>query len=243
MIEGDGKAILYTGDIRSEPWFVNNLTRNPFLIEYTCGLKKLDCLYLDTSNTNPISFPAKADGLQELLQKVSKYPVDTVFHFEAWTFGYEEVWIAMSRALKSQVSPSIPVFHGLFEIDKIKIHVDEYKMHLYKSLRGSQDSSHDTYLSGPFLAHEGPALTGYKCGNTPQVGCLTDDKNARIHSCEKGMHCEPLKKNTVWIRPIIARTKHGEIAEVGVGGGGGDLTRRPELEVESEHMINEFLGL
>ena len=105
VIEGDGRAILYTGDIRSEPWFVNSLTRNPFLIEYTCGLKKLDCLYLDTSNTNPIPFPTKADGVQELLQKVSKYPADAVFHFEAWTFGYEEIWMALSRALKSQVSP------------------------------------------------------------------------------------------------------------------------------------------
>jgi len=105
VIEGDSKAILYTGDIRSEPWFINNLTRNPFLLEYTSGLKKLDCVYLDTSNTQPIPFPSKADGLKELLQKIAKYPADTVFHFEAWTFGYEEVWMALSRALKS------PVYH------------------------------------------------------------------------------------------------------------------------------------
>lgn len=104
MIEGDGKAILYTGDIRSEPWFVNNLTRNPFLIQYTCGLKTLDCIYLDTSNTVNIRFPTKSDGLKELLQKVSRYPTDTVFHFNAWTFGYEEVWMALSQVLKSQVS-------------------------------------------------------------------------------------------------------------------------------------------
>ena len=103
MFEGDGKAVLYTGDIRSEPWFVNSLTRNPFLIEYTSGLKTLDCIYLDTSNTSPIEFPTKADGIKELLKKVSKYPPDTVFHFTAWTFGYEEVWMALSRALKSPV--------------------------------------------------------------------------------------------------------------------------------------------
>jgi hypothetical protein len=105
VIEGDNKAILYTGDIRSEPWFVNSLTRNPFLIEYTSGLKSLDCIYLDTSNTRDIPFPTKADGLTELLRKVLRYPADTVFHFTAWTFGYEEVWMALSRALKSQVSP------------------------------------------------------------------------------------------------------------------------------------------
>ena len=104
MIEGIGRAILYTGDIRSEPWFVNSLSRNPFLIEYVSGLKTLDCIYLDTSNVDPIDFPAKADGLKELLQKVSQYPPDTFFHFSAWTFGYEEVWMALSRVLNSPVS-------------------------------------------------------------------------------------------------------------------------------------------
>lgn len=104
VFESEGKAVLYTGDIRSELWFVNNLRRNPFLIEYTSGLKTLDCIYLDTSNLDPMTFPPKADGLKELLQKVVQYPDDTVFHFSAWTFGYEEVWMALSRALKSPVS-------------------------------------------------------------------------------------------------------------------------------------------
>ncbi|KAF4632007.1 hypothetical protein G7Y89_g6124 [Cudoniella acicularis] len=207
LFESDDKAVLYTGDIRSEPWFVNNLTRNPFLIEYTTGLKNLDCIYLDTSNLEPITFPPKADGLKELLQKVSKYPDDTVFHFSAWTFGYEEVWMTLSRALKSP------------------IHVDEYKIRLYQSLRGDANSN----PSGPFLAHEGPVLTGYQCGNTPQVGCLTTNENARIHSCEKGMNCPAINENIVWIKPIITRTKNGgEIAEAGVGGGLWDLAQEPE---------------
>jgi hypothetical protein len=77
------------------------------LIEYTSGLKKLDCIYLDTSNTEPRIFPPKADGLKELLGKVSKYPPDTVFHFTSWTYGYEEVWMALSKALKSQVHPKM----------------------------------------------------------------------------------------------------------------------------------------
>jgi len=84
-------------------WFVDSLTRNPFLIQYTSGLKIIDCIYLDTSNTEPITFPTKVEGLKELLQKVSKYPPDTTFHFDAWTFGYEEVWMALSRALQSPV--------------------------------------------------------------------------------------------------------------------------------------------
>ena len=78
VIENDSKAILYTGDIRSEPWFVNSLVRNPFLIEYASGLKSLDCIYLDTSNIGPTKFPTKADGLKELLQKVAKYPPNSI---------------------------------------------------------------------------------------------------------------------------------------------------------------------
>lgn len=104
VIEGDGKAILYTGDIRSEPWFVNSLARSPSLVEYTCGIKALDKIYLDTSFTRDIPFQTKAEGIAELLRKVAKYPKDTVFHIQAWTYGYEDVWVALSKALKSPVS-------------------------------------------------------------------------------------------------------------------------------------------
>lgn len=77
------------------------------MIEYAKGgLKTLDCMYLDTSNTSKMEFPTKAEGLQELLQKVSKYPKDTVFHFATWTFGYEEVWMALSKSLNTPASCS-----------------------------------------------------------------------------------------------------------------------------------------
>lgn len=104
MIEGNGKAILYTGDIRSEPWFVSSITRNPSIVEFATGIRTLDKIYLDTSFTDDIEFQTKADGIRELLCKVAKYPADTVFHFQAWTYGFEHVWIALAKALKSRVS-------------------------------------------------------------------------------------------------------------------------------------------
>ncbi|KAE8448491.1 hypothetical protein EG329_009372 [Mollisiaceae sp. DMI_Dod_QoI] len=214
LFEGNGKAVLYTGDIRSEPWWISNLTRNPFMIEYSTGLKSLDCIYLDTSNTEKIGFPSKAEGLKELLQKVLKYPKDTIFHFSAWTFGYEE------------------------------IHVDLYKLRLYKALRGeAADPNKDSVAA---LAHEGPVLTGYTCGNTPIPGCLTEDHTVRLHSCEKGM-CriiDPKNDNIVWIRPIVTRTRdRAEMAEIGVGGGGEDLTRRPELEFDDDVHVQQLLNI
>jgi DNA cross-link repair 1C protein len=87
LFERPGAAVLYTGDIRSEPWFVNSLVRNPALIEYTQGLRTLDKIYLDTSFVDEVDFQTKAEGLQELLRKVARYPEDTVFYIQAWTYG------------------------------------------------------------------------------------------------------------------------------------------------------------
>lgn len=103
VIEQNDTAILYTGDLRSEPWFVNYIARHPLLIEYTSGIKRLDKIYLDTSFTDDVHFQTKSEGIAELLRKVAKYPEDTVFYFQTWTYGYEEVWLALSKALKSKV--------------------------------------------------------------------------------------------------------------------------------------------
>ncbi len=105
VIERNGTAVLYTGDIRSEPWFVNSIARHPALIEYTSGIRRLHKIYLDTSFTEDVPFQTKREGIAELLQKVALYPPDTVFYFQTWTYGYEEVWLALSKALKSQVGP------------------------------------------------------------------------------------------------------------------------------------------
>lgn len=95
------------------------------------------------------------------------------------------------------------------------------------------------------LAPEGPALAGFKVGNHIQEGILTLDQDVRIHSCEKGTRCKcnAPNNNTVWIRPIITRLNGEEISEMGVGGGGGDLTGRPELELDSDVVIQQLMTL
>ena len=173
-IEGDGKAILYTGDIRSELWWVNNLVREPVMLAYSlqsggkASLKQLDCIYLDTtfaSKDNPYKdFPSKAEGTQELLGKISKYPKDTIFYFDTWTFGYEDVWMTLSGFLDCQV------------------HVDDYRYKLYRALAAGEG----------IKAEEAARLFGYKCGNHTQEGCLTE-RQSRLHSCEQGTGCEVFK--------------------------------------------------
>ena len=86
---------------------VNSLVRNPVIIPYTQALKRIDTVYLDTTFASRDrvhrEFPSKAAGIGELLEAISKYPQNTVFHFNAWTLGYEDVWVALSAALGTQV--------------------------------------------------------------------------------------------------------------------------------------------
>ena len=223
LVEDSTKAILYTGDVRSEPWWVNALIRNPVVIPYAHGHRKLDKLYLDTTFATKDdfhrSFPTKADGLKELLDKVIKYPKETVFHFHAWTPGYEEVWIALASALKSQ------------------IHVDRYKLELYKSLAPTSTSA--------AIMSEGNVLCGFKYGNREQTGCLTDDHTVRLHSCERGTGCPTLEvADVVWITPIISRSTDGVVMpELGAGGGEGDLTQAHELELSDPTAALELMKL
>ncbi len=162
---------------------------------------------------------------------------------------YEDVWMALSKALKSPVSnddqtPIAQTFDlkDLIWDNYFQIHVDSYKMRLYQALRG--DAIGTKEHPGPFISHEGPTLSGYTCANSAQSGCLTLDQNVRLHSCEKGMSCQGVDGKTVWIRPIITRTSSGtEIGEIGVGGGAGDLRQCPELELGTYNDVKQLMEM
>lgn len=123
VIEGDGKAVLYTGDVRAEPWWVNSLVRHPALVEYTtAGLRMLDRLYLDTSNVADVPLATKAEGLGELLRRVAACPSDVVFYLHAWTYGYEDVWMALAKMLQSRVSSRASLFSLSLSIYSFRRH-------------------------------------------------------------------------------------------------------------------------
>ncbi len=224
LIQGtDGTAIIYTGDIRAEPWWVNAIAQNPVLIPYTFGPRRLEKIYLDTTfatKSNPYrEFSSKADGINELLTKMANYPADTVFHFQAWTFGYENVWVAMSAALQTP------------------IHLDPYRWRLYRSIAPK---------AGTAGSHEAPPLCGFVFGNSFQEGCLTSDHTVRLHSCEKGNTCPIFdkKSNAVQIIPIVNRLRNGlEIPELGAGGGKGDLDQIHELELDDKGVLSQLMAL
>lgn len=222
LIEGQGKAILYTGDVRSEPWWVDNLIRHPMMLPYAAGAKRLDNIYLDTTfatKEDPhMYFPPKADGLVEMLQKVSRYPDGTVFYFNAWTFGYEECWVALSHYLKSRV------------------HLDDYRYGIYSHIGDTLDCNR----------LETAPLVGFRFGNTDHQGCLVNESGAdvRIHSCERGTKCEVHdRQDVIEIRPIITRHRGIEYGELGAGGGHGDLDQVHELELDDVDTLYKLFDL
>ncbi|EFR04431.1 hypothetical protein MGYG_07438 [Nannizzia gypsea CBS 118893] len=223
LIEGGDKAIFYTGDIRAEAWWVQSLVRNPVLIPYTMGDCRLDTIYLDTTFATKSDihqvFPSKAEGIQELLGKVKGYPKDTIFYLRSWTFGYEDVWLALSAALNT------------------KIHVDRYQYGLYNSL--SSRPGNDFGLDDSLY------LCGFRLGNSSVPGCLTNDPSVRVHSCEPGVMCSQISSGkSVYITPIVTRTKDGyEIPEIGAGGGKGDLEQSHELELPDDTTFQRLLDL
>ena len=211
LIEGDGKAILYTGDIRAESWWVNSIVRNPAVVPFTFGLKKLTTMYLDTTfaahDDVYRTFPSKAEGLVELLRKINDCPKDTIFYFRAWTLGYEDVWIALAAALNTTV------------------HVDAYQTSLLRSTSQATPNA---------MNSETASLSGYFAGNTWIKGCLSTDPGTKLHSCEPGLECHSRiskQDNVVWIAPIISRLGDGtEVLELGAGGGWRDFHQTLELE-------------
>ncbi|KAF1954490.1 hypothetical protein CC80DRAFT_566996 [Byssothecium circinans] len=244
LIEGDGKAILYTGDIRAETWWVNSLVQNPVLLPYTLGSRRLDCMYLDTTFATKSkvyqNFPSKAEGIRELLEQVEAYPEDTIFYFHSWTFGYENVWIALSNFLQS------------------RIHLDDYRARIYgslstldkKSLRqnGLEVPSSNKFLQESGLkVSEAPALCGFKNGNRIHPGCLTSHTDVRIHSCERAMGCPVMDQDAearvVHLIPIVNRVDNTEILEVGAGGGKGDLDQKEELEICDPAAVGKLMDL
>ncbi|KAK0189903.1 beta-lactamase-like protein [Armillaria mellea] len=125
LIEGKNGAVLHTGDLRAEPWFLESLKRNPFLQPYlsTSGsqrsnvIKPLEAIYLDTACVmNVEEVPTKEDAVNGLIALMQLLPESTHFFINSWTWGYEDALKAIARAFDS------------------RIHMDRYKHDIYSHL-------------------------------------------------------------------------------------------------------------
>ncbi|KAJ7708238.1 hypothetical protein B0H17DRAFT_453111 [Mycena rosella] len=129
LIEGAQGAILHTGDFRAEPWFLDSITRNPFLQPYLASLdphnsgssdplsKTLEAIYLDTASVmSSAVVPTKLDATSGLIELMKLFPPTAYFFINSWTWGYEDVLKAVARAFRSP------------------IHLDRYKHGIYSNI-------------------------------------------------------------------------------------------------------------
>lgn len=125
LVQGKGKSVLYTGDIRAEKWWLGGLAKHPLLVPYVSGgIKKLDCLYLDTTfgyRGEPyICLLDNHDGLRQLMSTLKMYPGGTAtctatpftsssapssikYFLPRFTSGFEDIWQYLAAAYEWKV--------------------------------------------------------------------------------------------------------------------------------------------
>ncbi|CAO1622073.1 unnamed protein product [Jaminaea pallidilutea] len=91
---------------------------------------RLRNIYLDDEHITSADWPmTKKDGAIELIRLMERYPPDTTFFIDMWTWGYEEIYVAIGKSFQRRGRGP-------------KIHVDRYKRQMY-------DAADDAAL--PFL--------------------------------------------------------------------------------------------
>ncbi|KAJ3217926.1 Protein artemis [Clydaea vesicula] len=110
FVEGYAGKILYTGDCRAEPNFIQNFDNDIF--------KNLKNLYIDTSfcHKSYKNFPLKSESVEHLINFVEKKPKTSRFLLHMINLGYEELII------------------GLFEEFKEKVFVSKERYALYRQI-------------------------------------------------------------------------------------------------------------
>ncbi|KAH8984460.1 beta-lactamase-like protein [Lactarius akahatsu] len=179
LVEGSQGAVLHTGDFRAEPWFLDDIRRNPFLQSYlappeTPGsaelgqrgsnyqgdplFKTLDAIYLDTACLlSTTDVPTKSDATLGLVSLMALFPPETSFFINSWTWGYEDILRAIAHHFQS------------------RIHVDRYKHSVY------------SHLADPFL----------------RSLVTLDASRTRFHACERFNRCPHASADdVVYINPV-----------------------------------------
>ncbi|KAJ3175041.1 hypothetical protein HK101_010764, partial [Irineochytrium annulatum] len=118
--EGNATRVLYTGDLRAEPRWREELRECPVMRTSTGKPKFLNRLYLDTTaiNSRPDSppSPSKSTCIAEIIKLVARYiptpgkPQTShtaapryLIHLQSRCLGYEEIWFAVARHFRQKI--------------------------------------------------------------------------------------------------------------------------------------------
>ncbi|KAF9964019.1 hypothetical protein BGZ70_007025 [Mortierella alpina] len=139
LLQDDRSCVLYTGDARNEAVDLQGLRAMPI---FTSATQRIDRLYLDTTCCHPAfkNFPSRDLAISDLITFINRRPRMAHYYIDAWTFGYEDIWIALSRA-----------FHT-------KIHVASYLYELYEAI---DEFIHPRIL--PHLTLDGTTARFHSC--------------------------------------------------------------------------------
>lgn len=99
------RSILYTGDIRLEPFVIEGLKQDIHLSPYVINCKNiLNCIYLDTTfayRDYNIDIPPNSQSIQYLINLIELYPERTKFYLSETITGFEEIWLALQEKFGS----------------------------------------------------------------------------------------------------------------------------------------------
>ncbi|KAF9141846.1 hypothetical protein BGX30_003998 [Mortierella sp. GBA39] len=113
LIQDDRSCILYTGDARNEAIDLQGLRAMP---AFSSSMQQIDRLYLDTTCCHPAfeKFPSREYAISDLVTFINRRPRLAHYYIDAWTFGYEDIWIGLSKAFHTKIHVS-PYLYELYE--------------------------------------------------------------------------------------------------------------------------------
>ncbi|KAF9581832.1 hypothetical protein BGW38_001018 [Lunasporangiospora selenospora] len=146
LLQDDRSCILYTGDARNE---AVDLAALKAMKMFGFGAPQIDQLYLDTTCCHVAfkEFPSREIAISDLVTFINHRPRLAHYYIDAWTFGYEDIWIALSKAFQS------------------KVHVSPYLYELYKAI---DDMIEPKIL--PHLTLDGRSARFHSCRLGPTCG-------------------------------------------------------------------------
>ncbi|KAF9998384.1 hypothetical protein BGZ79_007946 [Entomortierella chlamydospora] len=146
LLQDDQSCILYTGDARNEALDLQGLSTMSIFSSTT---QRIDRLYLDTTYCHQEfqTFPNREFVVSDLITFINRRPRLAHYYIDAWTFGYEDVWIGLSKAFNT------------------KIHVSRYFYELYKAI---DDMISPRIL--PYLTLDGTTARFHSCRLGPTCG-------------------------------------------------------------------------
>ncbi|KAI1306460.1 hypothetical protein EDD11_004752 [Mortierella claussenii] len=184
LLQDDRSCILYTGDARNETVDLQALSRMPI---FTTATQRIDRLYLDTTYCHPAfqEFPSRDFVVSDLITFIHRRPRLAHYYIDAWTFGYEEIWIGLSKA-----------FHT-------KIHVSPYLYQLYEAI--------DDMISPKVLEHltlDGTTARFHSCrlGRT----CGYGGAGSEHLSARELIRIQP---NVSWFSPMLNKERRQQQPE------------------------------